>query len=90
MPDRFLGVRYAETQMPDIFRAFGDGGNICLGRHFALTIVPAAVGTLLMALDFESFDGEPLWVPNRKDLMLGHATPHPFGNIIATLKTTGA
>ena len=89
-PDRFLGVRYPETQMPDIFRAFGGGGNICLGRHFARTIVPGAVGTLLMAFDFEPFNGKPLCVPNRKDLMLGHATPNPFGNTIATVKVRDA
>ncbi|KAK0509434.1 hypothetical protein JMJ35_007828 [Cladonia borealis] len=85
-PDRFMGVKYPETQMPDIFRAFGGGGNICLGRHFARTIVPGAVGTLLMAFDFEPFNGKPLCVPNRKDLMLGHATPNPFGNTMATVK----
>lgn len=90
IPDRFLGVRYPETQMPDIFRAFGGGGNICLGRHFARTIVPGAVGTLLMAFGFEPFDGKPLCVPNRKDLMLGHATPNPFGDTIATVKARGA
>ena len=83
-------MRYPETQMPDIFRAFGGGGNICLGRPFARAIVPGAIGTLLVAFDFESFDGEPLCVPNRKDLMLGHATPHPFGNTIVTVKARDA
>ena len=90
IPDRFLGVRCPETQMPDNFPAFGGGGNICLGRHFARTIVPGAVGTLLMAFEFELFNGKPLCVPNRKDLMLGHATPNPFGNTIAAVKARDA
>ena len=81
-----MGVKYPETQMSDIFRAFGGGGNICLGRHFARTIVPGAVGTLLMGFDFEPFNGKPLCVPNRNDLILGHATPNPFGNTMATVK----
>ena len=53
-------MRYPETQMPDIFRAFGGGGNVCLGRHFARAIVPGTIATLLLGFDFESFDGEPV------------------------------
>ncbi|OJD24153.1 hypothetical protein ACJ73_04488 [Blastomyces percursus] len=86
-PERFLGVRFPETQMPDIFRAFGGGGNICLGRHFARTIVPGAVASLLMCFDFEPVNGVPLCVPHRTDLLLGHATPNPFGNTKINLKT---
>jgi len=87
VPERFLGQRSPETQMPDIFRAFGGGGNICLGRHFARTIVPGAVGTLLTAFDFEPFNGKQLCLPHRDDLMLGHATPNPVGNTTIILKT---
>lgn len=84
--ERFLGQRFPETQNPELFRAFGGGGNICLGRHFARTIVPGTVGTLLMSFDFAAWQGKPLCVPDRKDLMLGHATPNPFGNTMATLQ----
>ena len=76
--------------MPGISRKFGGGGNICLGCRFARTKVPAAAGTFWMAFGFESFDNEPQCVPTRKDLMLGHATTHRFGNLLAILRVRGA
>lgn len=86
IPERFLGLKYPETEIPDIYRAFGGGGNICLGRHLARTIVPGAVGTLLISHDFEPWNGKSLCTQKREDLLLGHATPNPFGNTMAVLK----
>ncbi|KAI0131965.1 cytochrome P450 [Xylariales sp. AK1849] len=86
VPERFLGMKYPETQIPEIFRAFGGGGNICLGRHYARIIVPGAIGALLATFDFEPHDGKQLCIQSRKDLLLGHATPNPFGNTTIELK----
>ena len=86
IPERFLGLKYPETEIPDIYRAFGGGGNICLGRHLARTIIPGAVGSLLISNDLENWNGKPLCIQKREDLLLGHATPNPFGNTMAILK----
>jgi hypothetical protein len=86
IPDRFLDMKCPETQISGLYRAFGGGGHICLGRHYARTIVPGAVGSLLMEFDFAPYKGQQLCVPKRSDLTLGHATPNSFGNVFASLK----
>ncbi|KAK3695440.1 cytochrome P450 [Podospora appendiculata] len=84
-PERFLGCRFPETQVPGLFRVFG---GVCLGRHIVRDVTTAAVASLISAFEFlpAAADGAPLCLPNLDRFTFDQGAAHPRGNTVARLR----
>jgi len=90
IPERFLGLRFPETQKPELFRSFGGGGNICLGRNVMRDATTAVLASLLMEFDFLPTDsGEVLSIPHISTFTFEQAVTHPKGNTVIKMRLRG-
>ncbi|KAK5653267.1 hypothetical protein OQA88_9166 [Cercophora sp. LCS_1] len=85
VPERFLGVRYPETQVPG-FRAFAGGDVICLGRHYFRSVTMEMLASLLTEFEFEETQRGPLCVPDVTSFAVGDGVVRPRGNTIVGIR----
>ncbi|KAK4442106.1 cytochrome P450 [Podospora aff. communis PSN243] len=86
VPGRFLAYRFPETQIPEAFRTFSGGGNICLGRHVARDAATCLVAIMLMRFDYTPAEAGGLNIPDLSTFAFQQGISHPTGNTTVNVR----
>jgi cytochrome P450 len=76
---RFIDIASPEAQMPSMYRGFGGGAAVCMGRQIAVPTCLAAVGRLIAEFDMIPVDGGKWAIPEPKFAHPPEAATPPRG-----------